>query len=74
MNGGSEGPAADVVGKMTQAPERPDAQSARPEQTQRPRQLASETLFQGATELEILHDGAVYRLRRTGKGKLLLNK
>lgn len=64
---------------MTQGPERSDATTAgraaaRPEQQPKPRQMASEALFQGATELEILHDGAVYRLRRTGKGKLLLNK
>ncbi|HKY95280.1 MAG TPA: hemin uptake protein HemP [Kiloniellales bacterium] len=64
---------------MTRGPERSDVSSAeaaeaRPEQKPKPRQLASEALFQGAAELEILHDGAVYRLRRTGKGKLLLNK
>jgi len=59
---------------MTQSPERSDAPQARPEQRPKPRQLASEALFQGAPELEILHEGAVYRLRRTGKGKLLLNK
>lgn len=62
---------------MAQGPERSDVPAvqagARPEQT-KPRQLASDALFQGASELEILHDGAVYRLRRTGKGKLLLNK
>ena len=63
---------------MAQSPERSDVpgaeHGARPEQQPKPRQLASEALFQGASELEILHDGAVYRLRRTGKGKLLLNK
>jgi hemin uptake protein HemP len=64
---------------MGQGPERSDAPAAEeagawPELKPKPRQLASEALFQGATELEILHDGAVYRLRRTGKGKLLLNK
>jgi hemin uptake protein HemP len=64
---------------MAQSPERSDVPSAeqggaRPELKTKPRQLASEALFQGASELEILHDGAVYRLRRTGKGKLLLNK
>jgi hemin uptake protein HemP len=59
---------------MAQSPERSDVPRARPERPPKPRQLASEALFQGASELEILHDGAVYRLRRTGKGKLLLNK
>lgn len=31
-------------------------------------------LFKGATEIAIEHDGAVYRLRITRQGKLILNK
>jgi hemin uptake protein HemP len=38
------------------------------------RQLASEQLFAGLTEIEIQHGDAVYRLRRTSLGKLILTK
>ena len=36
--------------------------------------IASETLFAGATEVQIAHRGAVYRLRQTALGKLILTK
>lgn len=34
----------------------------------------STRLFNGATEIGIEHDGAVYRLKITRHGKLILNK
>jgi hemin uptake protein HemP len=38
------------------------------------RQLSSDQLFAGLTEIEIQHGDAVYRLRRTALGKLILTK
>jgi len=38
------------------------------------RQLSSDQLFAGLTEIEIQHGDAVYRLRRTSLGKLILTK
>lgn len=38
------------------------------------RTLTSETLFEGRTEIAIDHRGAVYRLKITRQGKLILNK
>jgi len=36
--------------------------------------IASEQLFAGATEVQILHRGALYRLKLTALGKLILTK
>jgi len=36
--------------------------------------LPSQALFAGAQEVEIAHNGAVYRLRQTSLGKLILTK
>ncbi len=36
--------------------------------------IDSRTLFKGATEIVIDHEGAKYRLRITRQGKLILNK
>lgn len=36
--------------------------------------LPSQALFAGAQEVEIEHNGAVYRLRQTSLGKLILTK
>ena len=36
--------------------------------------IASDTLFAGATEVQIAHRGAVYRLKQTALGKLILTK
>ncbi|WP_246660471.1 hemin uptake protein HemP [Nitratireductor sp. XY-223] len=36
--------------------------------------LKSQDLFQGARELGIEHHGALYRLKITRQGKLILNK
>jgi hemin uptake protein HemP len=39
-----------------------------------PRCIRSEEILQGENEVLILHGGAVYRLRHTKSGKLILNK
>lgn len=39
-----------------------------------PRLFDSRQLFAGATEIVISHDGAIYRLKITRQGKLILNK
>lgn len=36
--------------------------------------ISSEMLLAGAAELEIDHNGVVYRLRKTSLGKLILTK
>jgi hemin uptake protein HemP len=38
------------------------------------RPIASESLFAGATEVQILHRGSLYRLKQTALGKLILTK
>ncbi len=38
------------------------------------RRLSARELFAGATEVEIEHEDAVYRLKITRQGKLILNK
>ena len=38
------------------------------------RSFSSEELFEGATEIGIVHEGALYRLKITRQGKLILNK
>jgi hemin uptake protein HemP len=40
----------------------------------RPRRLASASLFGGDNEVEIEHGKAIYRLRLTALGKLILTK
>ena len=39
-----------------------------------PRRIASKQLLGADTEVEIEHDGQVYRLRKTAQGKLILTK
>lgn len=39
-----------------------------------PRRLPSQQLFGSHRELEILHQGQIYRLRLTSQGKLILTK
>lgn len=53
-----------VVDDSRQPPARPTAL----------RRLTSESLLAGGTEIEIEHGGAVYRLRLTSLGKLILTK
>jgi hemin uptake protein HemP len=50
------------------------SQAAQAEAPRDPRRLDSEQLFGAAREIEISHAGAVYRLRRTALGKLILTK
>ncbi len=38
------------------------------------KQIASEDLFDGSREIVILHNGEVYRLRITARGRLILTK
>jgi len=59
----------------------PRAPSAHAEDTPRAalaaaagRAIASEALFAGATEVQILHRGSLYRLKQTALGKLILTK
>jgi len=40
----------------------------------RPRRLDSGALFGAGSEVEIIHGAALYRLRRTALGKLILTK
>lgn len=40
----------------------------------RPRELDSGSLFGPDTEVLIRHDDTLYRLRKTGQGKLILTK
>ena len=39
-----------------------------------PARTSSAALFRGAQEIEIEHNGAIYRLRQTALGKLILTK
>lgn len=36
--------------------------------------IDSRDLFRGASEIQIVHDGAIYRMKITRQGKLILNK
>ena len=62
------------------AQETDDGVDAEARETERPshclgvKRLASGELFGSANEVEIVHGGAVYRLRVTRQGKLILNK
>ncbi|ODT31409.1 MAG: hemin transporter HemP [Kaistia sp. SCN 65-12] len=54
------------------------AESEAPRQPERPplavRTLSSNSLFAGSHEIGIEHHGALYRLKITRQGKLILNK
>jgi hemin uptake protein HemP len=45
-----------------------------PENSLAVRRYCSQALLQGSLELEIEHNGALYRLRQTALGKLILTK
>jgi hemin uptake protein HemP len=45
-----------------------------PAQPQTSRRVPSAELFDGAAELQIDHNGTLYRLRQTSLGKLILTK
>ena len=54
--------------------ELPADEGAAAEPTTQVRAVRSEALFNGAQEVQIEHRGAVYRLRHTALGKLILTK
>lgn len=60
--------AQEKVNDMTQA------DSRKPVFTQPLSVIRSRQLFEGAREIGIDHEGALYRLRITRQGKLILNK
>ncbi len=39
-----------------------------------PEAISSEELLNGRAEIQIQHEGEIYRLRRTSKGKLIMTK
>ena len=57
------------AGASAPPPAQPAAARAQP-----PRRLTSAQLLEGATEVEIEHRGAMYRLRLTSLDKLILTK
>lgn len=62
---------------MDQKPPHADSERmppARPATAPRVMRLDAEILFRDGSEVEILHSGDVYRLRRTRMGKLILTK
>ena len=52
----------------------PRSSSAAPGQNPHPRIVTSDALFGGAQEIVIEHGDALYRLKITRQGKLILNK
>ena len=60
---GMAGPALPTAGDALRAPPAPGAL-----------QITSEQLFAGALEVQIDHHGALYRLKKTSLGKLILTK
>lgn len=50
------------------------AAPAAPAAAAAPARTSSAALFRGAQEIEIEHNGAIYRLRQTALGKLILTK
>ena len=55
-------------------PNEPDAAPIAVPAGQTQRILQSQELFKGATEILIAHEGAIYRMKITRQGKLILNK
>lgn len=52
----------------------PNGREAPAETARAPVPIASEALFAGAREVQIVHRGALYRLKQTALGKLILTK
>jgi len=71
-------PHADGVAEPTDRSPRVDFATfaaRRPPAMEPPRRLSSEQIFAGgAAEVQIEHHGALYRLRKTSLGKLILTK
>ena len=63
-------PPADALSQQTAAP----AGAAPTAAADGARPIASESLFAGAREVQILHRGSLYRLKQTALGKLILTK
>jgi hemin uptake protein HemP len=55
-------------------PNHPDAVPVSLPASQTQRVVESRDLFRGENEILIAHDGAVYRMKITRQGKLILNK
>lgn len=66
----ASGPIAPAPAALAAGPRAP----AGPLRAATPRRLASAQLFDGAPEVEIAHGDALYRLRVTALGKLILTK
>jgi hemin uptake protein HemP len=60
--------------EVAEAQRRPIVSLPRPPADGRSHQVTSEQIFGGATEVQIHHHGAVYRLKQTALGKLILTK
>ncbi len=58
---------------MNQPEPRPEVPTD-PRSAQEPVDLDTRQLFAGRSEIRIAHDNAIYRLRITRAGKLILNK
>jgi len=54
--------------------EKPPIQPVPPVAAQQIRMVESTDIFRGQTEIMIRHEGAVYRMKITRQGKLILNK
>lgn len=52
----------------------PSADTWNPSGSASPRRMTSESLLAGAKEVEIEHQGSIYRLKITSLGKLILTK
>jgi hemin uptake protein HemP len=55
-------------------PNNPDAASASLPASRTQRVIESHDLFRGENEILISHGGAIYRMKITRQGKLILNK
>jgi hemin uptake protein HemP len=55
-------------------PNEPDAVPPSLQTNQTQRVVESRDLFRGENEILIAHDGAIYRMKITRQGKLILNK
>lgn len=59
---------------MSEREDKDEVPSGQKEETPTVRSVSSTDLLQGGVELRIRHEGELYRLRRTSKGKLILTK
>jgi hemin uptake protein HemP len=59
---------------MVEKPETIERLSLKQDDSAEIRVLESAEIFRGSNEIMIRHDGAVYRMKITRQGKLILNK